>query len=133
MPTSRPVIIDPRDNEIRTGNGLLCLTSNLGVHHSNKPLLSGSLNDRQANMFLDTGSSISIISSQTIKQYGIVAKMHPSCLRIHGVSGSVKVMGFIFCQLVWDNCYFNQKLLVLDCHTTPGNILLGWDFFTLAG
>ena len=118
---------------VQTGEGLLCLTSNLGVHNSNKPLLAGLINGKQANLFLDTGSSISIISSQTIKQYGIVAKMHPSCLRIHGVSGSVKVMGFITCKLIWDDCYFNQKLLVLDCHTTPGSVLLGWDFLTLTG
>ena len=131
--THGPAIIDPRYNTILTDIGLHCFISHLRTHSGSKPLLPGHLNGRPAKLFLDTGSTISIIDARTIREYGLSTKMHPSPLQIHGISGSVKVLGFIDCKLLWEDQYFVQSLLVLDCLTAPGTLLLGWDFLAKVG
>ena len=131
--THGPAIIDPRYNTVLTDIGLHCFISHLGTHSGSKPLLPGLLNGRPAKLFLDTGSTISIIDARTIREYGLSTKMHPSPLQIHGISGSVKVLGFIECKLLWEDQYFVQSLLVLDCLTAPGTLLLGWDFLVKVG
>ena len=98
-----------------------------------KPLLPGTLQGKGATFFLDTGSDISIISKSTLIQYGFNSQMHPSPLRIVGVSGCVGVMGWVEGEIHWKDHTFIQKLLVLDTNAAPGNILLGYDFLRQAG
>ena len=68
-----------------------------------------------------------------VKEYGLSATIHPSTCVIMGIGGSVKVLGYIECKLLWDDQFFIQKLVILDCLNAPGAILCGWDFLSNVG
>ena len=103
------------------------------MYGGGKPLLPGFLNGRHAKYFLDSGSSLSIIGAQTVKEYGLSATIHTSTCVIMGIGGSVKVLGYIECKLLWDDQFFIQKLVILDRLNAPGAILCGWDFLSNMG
>ena len=126
-----PAIVDTRTNKALTGEGFKCFTA--GIYEENLPLLPGFLNGRETNFFLDTGSSLTIIGAQTVKDYGLATTINPTACFIKGIGGTVKVLGFIECKLIWDNQFFIQRLMVLDHLNSPGSILCGWDFLTNIG
>ena len=95
--------MDTRTNRILTGEGFKCFTAKTGMYGGGIPLLPGFLNGRHAKYFLDTGSSLSIIGAQAVKEYGLSATIHPSTCVIKGIGGSVKVLGYIECKLLWDD------------------------------
>ena len=76
---------------------------------------------------------MSIIGAQTVKEYGLATTIHPSSCVIKGIGGSVKVLGYIECKLIWDDQFFIQKLVILDHLNAPGAILCGWDFLCNVG
>ena len=59
--------------------------------------------------------------------------IHPSPFVIMVIAGSVRVLGYIECKLLWDDQFFVQKLVVLDRLNVSGALLLGWDFLTNVG
>ena len=125
--------MDTRTNTVMTGEGLRCFTAKSGVYGGGVPLLPGFLNGRHTSFFLDTGSSLSIIGAQTVREYGLTTTIHPSSCVIKGIGGSVKVLGYIECKLIWDDQFFIQKLVILDHLSAPGAILCGWDFLSNVG
>ena len=100
--TYGPVIVDTRTNTVLTGEGFKCFTSNQRGKGS-LPILTGSLNGKQATFFLDTGSSLTIIDAKTAKDYGLTTAWSPSTCAIKGIGGTVKILGLIRCKLLWDN------------------------------
>ena len=125
--------MDTRTNIVMTGEGLRCFTAKVGMYGGGIPLLPGFLNGRHTKFFIDTGSSLSIIGAQTVKEYGLATTIHPSSCVIKGIGGTVKVLGYIECKLLWDDQFFIQKLVILDHLNAPGAILCGWDFLCNVG
>ena len=88
----------------------------------------GRLNDRNAHFFLDSGSCISLCSSQTLKAYGLTPSIESSNMMIVGVTGSMNVLGKAVLYLSWGNLSLAHTFIIVAASATPGTMLLGHDF-----
>ncbi|MEL7521109.1 MAG: retropepsin-like aspartic protease, partial [Cyanobacteria bacterium J06553_1] len=97
------------------------------------PLLEAFLCDKAAKFFLDGGSSISIISRETLNDFGLTPMIHTTNIVIRGVTGSMNVLGTTILKLVWDSVRFFHRFVVVESPNHPGNLLLGHEFLVKAG
>ena len=63
------------------------------------PLLSSSLNGLPCAIFLDTGSSCSLVSSWALKYFGLHPAITPANLTLKGLGGSLPVLGYAYLTL----------------------------------
>ena len=110
------------------------MTSQIPNSQSGPPLLEGILNGKRAYFFLDNGSSSSMVSSETLRQFKLHPIIEPSDLTIRGVTGNAMAsIGSAMLDLSFGGINFTQRFIVVDGSYTPGHLLLGHDFIVDSG
>ena len=84
------------------------------------------LNSISTCFFLDSGSSCSIIPLPVLIKKGLEYDIRPINIAVRGASG--KKLNVTGCIRLYD-----QLLILTEDHTTPGDILIGYDFMKKRG
>ena len=92
------------------------------------PLLDITLNDVPCSLFLDTGSSISIVTLATLRYLGLNPRVHPSAMVVQGVSGALVPIGVAPIRMVIGESTFTHPFVVVPGPSQlPGTLLIGHD------
>ena len=104
-------------------------SSHSGCNVTDKPpLMEASINAKPARFFLDSGSSLSLISTKTLKEFHLTTAIHPTNIRIMGVTGNMSVVGNTWIPMSFGGSNIYHRFTVVNSPNYPGNCLLGHPF-----
>ena len=102
-------------------------------HFFNAPILKHEINGSVANFFVDTGSSICIISLEALDHFHFPGTVKPSSVVIKGLGGTLSVVGSINLELAIGCTKIYQDFIVVKKQSSiPGDILLGYSWLAAA-
>lgn len=92
------------------------------------------LSDKPAYFFLDTGSSSSVVTLETLRNFGLSLNMQPSHITICRVTGNTaSASGSTVLNIAINNKIIAHKFVVVESNFTPSHLLLGHDFLFRKG
>ena len=99
----------------------------------NAPVLKHDVNGSPCKFFLDTGSSVCIISQEALEEFNIQGNIKRSTVIIKGLGGTLKVVGSIGINLQIGKTNIFQDFIVVEKRSTiPGDALLGYCWLAAA-
>lgn len=103
-------------------------------YRNNPPLFPARLNGKPALFFLDSGSSVSLVSSSTLSAFGLNLVIQSPRWSVKGASGNtLRVIGETKLNMKFDVISFLHPCIVTESHTVPGDFLLGHGFLWFTG
>ena len=92
-------------------------------------VLQGQCNKKDATFFIDTGSSVTLISKAFIDTIGISNQIRPTSLKLSSfTSNRIKTYGEVWMDVELAGCHVSHKMIITDM--VDSTCLIGMDFLS---